>query len=109
MTAAQNTFIDEIITLAGGINITCPTKIRYPIYSLEEIVNQNPEVIIITEMGEIGLQAKKDWAKFTELTAVKEDNVIVLNAQETHNLCAPTPLGFAQAVEKMAQYLHPIK
>lgn len=109
MTAGPDTFIDEIINLAGGLNIAHSAKMRYPIYSLEEIVRQNPEVIIITDMGDIALQAKKEWAKLPELSAVKEDRIIILDKQATHYLCAPSPTGFAQAVERMAQYLHPIK
>lgn len=107
MTIAHDTFVDEIIALAGGINIAHDAKVRYPIYSLEEIVSQDPQIIIITDMGAISRQAQKDWFRFTKMTAVSNNRLILLDKDATHYLCAPSPTGFARAVELLARIIHP--
>ena len=50
-TAGRGTFIDEIITMAGGINIAGDTKRAYTIFSQEEVIKRNPDCIIIAYMG----------------------------------------------------------
>ena len=107
MTVAAGTFIDEIVGLAGGINIAQDTKTRYPIYNLEEIITQDPELIIVTDMGDIGVQAKEMWTKYPQLKAVQAGRVIILDTQATHDICAPTPEGFARSVETFARIIHP--
>lgn len=107
ITVSKDTFIDEIITLAGGSNIAYHCQMRYPIYSLEAIVAQDPEIIIITEMGIATAEAKEAWAKFPNISAVKETRIFVLDTKQSHYFCEPTPLGFAQSVETIAQVLHP--
>ncbi|MFH0912757.1 MAG: cobalamin-binding protein [Candidatus Omnitrophota bacterium] len=49
-TAGEGSFIDELITLAGGINIAKDTKRPYSIFSPEEVIKRNPDCIILTYM-----------------------------------------------------------
>jgi len=52
MTAGQGTFIDELITKAGGVNIF-GSQPSYPTISLENVIAANPQVIIAgSGMGE---------------------------------------------------------
>ena len=44
--AAKNTFYDELITLAGGINACDQTAIKYPEISPEGLHAMNPDVVI---------------------------------------------------------------
>jgi iron complex transport system substrate-binding protein len=47
MSAGKNTFVDELITQAGGINIVAKDGLSdWPEYSLEKLVSNNPDVII---------------------------------------------------------------
>lgn len=46
MTAGPNTFIGQMIELAGGVNIFNDVKERYPQVSVEEIIMRNPQVIL---------------------------------------------------------------
>ena len=45
--AGPNTAMDDAITLLGGENIASKAKTSYPKYSVEEIIRQGPDVIII--------------------------------------------------------------
>jgi iron complex transport system substrate-binding protein len=49
-TAGKGSFVDELVTLAGGINIASDTKIPYSIFSPEEVIKRNPDCIIVTYM-----------------------------------------------------------
>lgn len=49
-TAGKGSFIDELITLAGGVNIAGDTKRAYSIFSPEEIIKRNPDCIILAYM-----------------------------------------------------------
>ncbi|MHB1347107.1 MAG: ABC transporter substrate-binding protein [Candidatus Humimicrobiaceae bacterium] len=47
MSAGKNTFVDELITKAGGINIVARDGISdWSEYSLEKLVSNNPDIII---------------------------------------------------------------
>jgi len=49
-TAGNASFIDELITLAGGINIAKDTLRPYSIYSAEEVIKRNPDCIFLAYM-----------------------------------------------------------
>lgn len=46
MTAGPNTFIGQMIELAGGMNIFADVEERYPQVSSEEVIMRNPQVIL---------------------------------------------------------------
>ena len=50
MTAGRGSFIDEIITLAGGINIAYEVPMPYCYFSAEKVISLNPGCIIMTYM-----------------------------------------------------------
>ncbi|MDD2689829.1 MAG: cobalamin-binding protein [Candidatus Omnitrophica bacterium] len=49
-TAGKGSFINELITLAGGINIASDTKRPYTIFSAEQVIKRNPDCIILAYM-----------------------------------------------------------
>jgi len=49
-TAGKGSFVDGLLTLAGGINIANNTRSAYGIFSPEEVIKRNPDCIIITYM-----------------------------------------------------------
>lgn len=51
-TAGKGSFIDEMISLAGGVNIAYDTKRAYSIFSPEEVIRRNPECIILAYMDQ---------------------------------------------------------
>jgi len=44
--AGRNTFINELIEMAGGVNAIGPTQIQYPPINSEEVIGSMPDVII---------------------------------------------------------------
>lgn len=50
MTAGKGSFVDELIYLAGGVNVAHDTMRPYSIYSAEKVVSLNPGCIILAYM-----------------------------------------------------------
>jgi len=75
-TAGIGSFVDELITLAGGINIASDTKRAYSIFSPEEVIKRNPDCIIIAYMAS-GNAAKSMAARFgwSDVAAIKNNRV----------------------------------
>ena len=66
--AGTNTFIHELIELAGGINTTAG-EVSYPRYSWEDIILLQPEIVLISSMAG-GLEPEylvKSWKRWALL------------------------------------------
>ncbi|MBN9664044.1 MAG: ABC transporter substrate-binding protein, partial [Acidobacteria bacterium] len=82
------TFIDELVTLAGGDNLLSNSPIQYPKVSLEQVLSGNPQVIL--DMGDFAhiegkpLEAQQQffslWAKYPNLEAVKSRRVVQIDS-----------------------------
>ena len=81
----RDTFLNELLTIAGGENVLPDTMARYPKVSKEYIIAKSPEIII--EVGprsklsnqEIKVR-KKTWGKYSTLRAVKDDRLYFIGA-----------------------------
>ena len=51
LTAGRNSFVDELISLAGGVNIAHDVLKPYISFSPEEVIKRNPDYIIIGYMN----------------------------------------------------------
>ena len=81
----RGTFLNELLTIAGGNNVLPDTMAKYPKVSKEYIIAKSPEIII--EVGpksnlskEETLARKKTWGKFSTLRAVKNDRIYFIGA-----------------------------
>jgi iron complex transport system substrate-binding protein len=101
-TVIGDTFINDLILCAGGLNIAQDAKTG--LYSREAVLNRNPEVIVISTMGMVGLREKENWKRYKTIDAVKNNRIYVVDADK---LCSPTPLSFVEMLEKLAQIFHP--
>lgn len=45
--AGRNTFIEELLEAAGGVNLAAYAKGNYPVYSRETLLANNPDVILL--------------------------------------------------------------
>ena len=105
-TANKGSFVHDYIIRAGGINIAAdsPGGFDYGIYSREQVVKENPDVIIIVTMGIVGEQEKEIWQKFKTINAAKNNRIYIV---DSHKACSPTPVSFAEMLEEIALLLHP--
>jgi len=103
ITVNENTIMNEVIELAGGENIAKEALIRYPIYSRESVVAQDPDVIIITSMGQFEEDAIREWREHTSIKAVRNGRIYVVNPDL---ICHIGP-RLVEGVEKVAELLYP--
>lgn len=103
MTAGADTFIDDMITIAGGENIGATAGSGFPNFSTEVLVQTDPQVYIadsgsMSEPGEIDARAG-----FGELTAVKDGKVYII---DDSIIARPGP-RLAEGLRALAGYIHP--
>ncbi len=104
VTAGSRTFIHELITIAGGVNLGAG-EVDYPRVSWEKVLSLDPEVVVVTAMGgkQKPEQLKAQWQQWPQLAAVRSGRVHVVN----DNLFdRPTP-RLIDAMEALLRILHP--
>jgi iron complex transport system substrate-binding protein len=82
-TAGKGTFIDNLIEIAGGINIGAKAIGSWPQYSLEKLLIENPDVFISSPMSAPGgntVERVKERPGFSVLKAVKNDRVYLIDS-----------------------------
>ncbi|MEI6451646.1 MAG: ABC transporter substrate-binding protein, partial [Actinomycetes bacterium] len=103
MTAGGETFIDDMITLAGGANLGATAGSGFPTFSTEVLFKNDPDVYIADSgsMGEPGDIARRSG--FAELTAVKDGHVYVI---EDSIIARPGP-RLAEGLRELVKMIHP--
>jgi iron complex transport system substrate-binding protein len=101
-TVIENTFMNDYIEYAGGVNIAAGAQSG--IYSREEVLRQNPDVIVIVSMGEIQKQEIKAWQRYGSIAAVKNKRILIIDSEKA---CSATPETFCDVLEEIAQFLYP--
>jgi len=111
ITSGQGTFINEIIELAGGINIAATpgrgvnqsgSDQGYFRINREKIIQEDPEVIFIFSMGKICEKELKTWLKFKNLKAVKNKRIYILDADK---ICRPTVTCYLEGLKTVCRLL----
>ncbi|MFH1062831.1 MAG: helical backbone metal receptor [Candidatus Omnitrophota bacterium] len=94
-------FVNDLIKLAGGINIAenAPTGI----YSREKVVELNPDVIIIASMGIAADDEKQIWNRYQTINAVKNKKVYCI---DPNVICNPIPDNFANTLKLIIEFLY---
>jgi len=106
--AGRNTFVNEMIELAGGENAIGQTVHEYPPIGAEQVIACGADVIIEPAMGREDLDAQRDaavrhWAWFRNLPAVTNGKIYVIRADTVSRL-GPR---LYEGTEKIAKCLRP--
>lgn len=105
MSVNKNTFLNDLITLAGGANMTAEEPITYPRISIEEVIRKKPDVIIISTMDaeETGEKAMDEWMGWKSIPAVKNSRVYLIDA----DIINRPSQRIVDGLEAMARLIHP--
>jgi iron complex transport system substrate-binding protein len=81
--AGRDTFVNEMIEMAGGENAMGPTVYQYPPIGAEQVIACRPDVIIESNMGQKDLSAQQAgalqyWSRFRNVPAVANGRVVVI-------------------------------
>jgi iron complex transport system substrate-binding protein len=104
---AGNTFVDDLLTIAGGENVAHDFKLRYPTVDRERVIQMSPQAIVqlMPDAPPHVLEdLKNSWLRLPELSAVKNGRVYVLS--DWYVLQPGSHVG--DLAEKLADVLHPI-
>lgn len=102
-TALPDTFMHDYIVRAGGENIA--GDLTNGMVSREFVLLRNPDVILITAMGEGTADEARGWQNIQSLSAVKNKQIHLFGDE----ICSPTPVVFAETVEKIAAILQTVR
>jgi iron complex transport system substrate-binding protein len=103
MTAGQETFIDDMIRISGGLNIGAAAGEGYPQFSEEELLNEDPDVYLAVK-GSMNDPAEiKKRAGYRGLKAVKEGKVYVVD----DNLVTRPGPRLVDGLIEVAKAIHP--
>jgi iron complex transport system substrate-binding protein len=101
MTAGTGTFINDLITLAGGTNVGADVK-GWATYSAEQVAKANPDVIVASSADiEAKIKARQGWGSFK---AVKEGKIATI--ADPNLIVRPGP-RLVLGLEWFAKTLHP--
>jgi iron complex transport system substrate-binding protein len=89
--AGRDTFVNEMIELAGGENAIGQTMHKYPPIGAEQVIACDADVIIEPAMAQEDLPAQQDgairhWSKFENLPAVSDGRVYVISGDTVSRL-----------------------
>ena len=99
-----NTFIHDLIVMAGGDNITAG-KSAYPRFSREEVIHLAPDIIVISTMARSGAfeKVKKQWTQWPQMPAARHGRIYVVDSNLFNR---PTP-RLLEGLELLARIIHP--
>ncbi len=100
-TAIPNTFMQDYIDIIGGINIAADQTIGS--ISREKVIMKNPDIIIIVTMGIVSAEEKQIWESYTDLSATKNNKILVVDASLS---CRPTPHNFLNTIIKLNELIY---
>ena len=85
--------------------MTAEEPITYPRISVEEVIQSEPEVILISSMERGGRfeQARLDWLRWTSSPAARNGRVYLIDSDLIDR---PSPRLF-EGLELMAKLIHP--
>lgn len=99
-TAGQDTFIGNIVAMAGGDNVAADSKGWQ--YSIEKLVAQDPDILICSKFYH-AKEVLEKTAGFKEIRAVKDGKVLEID----HNLLDRQGPRLVEGLETLARLLHP--
>lgn len=100
--AGGGTLQDELLRMAGGVNVAADIGDRWPSVPLEVVVDRAPEVILDAAMGSEG-SARSPFADLTTVPAVRDGRVHVLAADAIFRAGPRVP----DALAVFAEAIHP--
>ncbi|UCC98915.1 MAG: ABC transporter substrate-binding protein [Phycisphaerales bacterium] len=106
--AGRDTFVNELIELAGGENAVGPTLHKYPPIGAEQVIASKTQVIIEPDMGQHDLIAQQQsairyWTRFENLPAATDKRIYVIPGGAVSRL-GPR---LYEATETIAECLRP--
>ena len=104
ISAGANTFLHQLLTRSGAINLAADRS-GYPRYTWEELLVLDPEVVLLASMGGgyTDQELRSRWEEWPQISAVRNQRLHVVEADLFDR---PTP-RLIDALEYLVGLLHP--
>jgi iron complex transport system substrate-binding protein len=103
-TAGPGSFIDAMLTLVGASNVAAGAKSPWAEFSAEELVRQDPEIIILGDANYgVTVDSVKARPGWSTLTAVKKGAIYPID----DNLVSRPGPRLVEGLEALARIVHP--
>jgi iron complex transport system substrate-binding protein len=103
-TAGPGTFIDQLITRAGGVNVAATASDPYPQLGLEQLVVSDPAIILLGDSAYgVTPQTVATRPGWETLAAVKDGKIYTFD----DNLVSRPGPRLVDGLEQLAKLLHP--
>ncbi len=83
-TMAAGSWINEIMTSCGGVNVFNDKSLDYPQVGLEAILKAKPSAIIVPSHHGSDLGDAKQWSQWTEIPAIQNQHIFSINGDLLH-------------------------
>lgn len=105
MTTTNQTFIGELINMAGGINIFADLGEDYPSISSEEVIEKDPQVILgpSNHGDQLTSEIIAEREGWSDLSAVQNGRIYIIDG----NIVSRAGPRVVDALEAIAQALYP--
>jgi len=105
ITVGPGSYIDQVISVAGGINIASKATVPYPHLNMESVLKEDPEIIVfpIGKAEGIPVSEQQQWLQWTSLSAVKQGRLQQIPADVLNR---PGP-RIVEGLEALARIIHP--
>lgn len=107
MTAGPGTVIDDLIRLAGGINVAADAATPYPTYSQEVLLKKNPQIMLHSyghgSQANIGLEEIRKRSGWEKMECVQTGRIYSLDA----NLITRPGPRIGEGLQEIARIIHP--
>lgn len=104
-TIGPGTWQNELIEMAGGINIFADAKKTYPIVSAEAVIQRDPEIIVVP-IGYMGGVRKSDFEKrpgWSAINAVRNNRIYEID----ESIVIRAGPRIVQGLQQLARFIHP--
>ncbi len=113
-TAGPGSFTHELIELAGGENIAGDTDTEYPMYSVEALVEKNPEIYFMPphvqnfeemteEMAETYREEVRNRPGYDQIKAIRENKIELMEP----NISSRPGVRIIKGLRMFAEAIHP--
>ena len=98
---ASGSWINEVVSGCGGVNVLDNAYPDYPEVSLETILLLAPEAILQPTQHGADLSTGVDWRDWPEIPAVKNDNIYSINGDILHRFTLRILDGMQEVCESL--------
>ncbi len=101
MTVSRKGFIHHVVEMAGGVNVFADAPTSYPQISIESVIAQNPEVILILTHSLIDDSRVERYREFADFDHA------VIKQTDASELSQPSLSSFMKSTKYFLEIIHP--